>query len=148
MLEKWQKTTQLHQNVFQIEANMSACERRHMSTSVLGIVSVCKPPPNTPHWRQKKFQRLEKSGLYCFMKWGNDSWNQGMNHITRHLWNQNEHNLADKCPDYGQPQTLKMFSQTMISLESYSSCYHKIWSACFCMGGQRGKTIIFGKLFC
>ena len=44
-------------------------------------------------------------------------WNQG-NHIMRHLWIQTDHNQDHNCPDYGQPVTIDMYDQTMISLES------------------------------
>ena len=44
------------------------------------------------------------------------SMNQG-NHNMGHLWIQTDHNLDHKCPDYGQPVTINMYDQTMISLE-------------------------------
>ena len=59
-----------------------------------------------------------------------------------HLWIQTEHNLDHKCPDYGQPLTINMYDQTMISLESCSIHYGRVWSACFCMIGQA----VFSKL--
>ena len=61
--------------------------------------------------------------------------NQG-NHNMGHLWIQTDHNLDHKCPNYGQPSTIDMYDQTMISLESCSIYYGRVWSACFCMGGQ------------
>ena len=63
------------------------------------------------------------------------SLNQG-NHNTGHLWIQTDHNLNRKCPDYGQPVTINMYDQTMISLEPCSIYYCRVWSVCFCMGGQ------------
>ena len=63
--------------------------------------------------------------------------NQG-NHNMGYLWIQTDHNLDHKPPDYGQPVTINMYDQTTISLESCSIYYGRVWSACFCMGGQPG----------
>ena len=53
------------------------------------------------------------------------SWNQG-NHIMGHIWIQTDLNLDHKCPDYGEPVTMNMYGQTMISLESCSIYYDKV----------------------
>ena len=76
-----------------------------------------------------------------FIDWKNpvsiSSLNQGK-HNMGHLWIQTDHNLNHKCPDYGQPVTINMYDQTMISLESCSMYYDRVWPVCFCMGGQPG----------
>ena len=52
-------------------------------------------------------------------------WNQG-NHMMGHLWVQTDHNQDHKYPDYGQPVTMNIYEQTMISLESCSICYDRV----------------------
>ena len=71
-------------------------------------------------------------------------WSQGY-HIMGHLWIQTDHNLDHKCPDYGQPVTKNMYDQSMISPESCSINYGRVWSVCFCMGGQPG--VVYFKFF-
>ena len=65
------------------------------------------------------------------------SWNQS-NRFMGHLWIQTDHNLHHKCPHYGQSVTINMYDQTMISLESCSINYDRVWSAYFFMGGHLG----------
>ena len=40
--------------------------------------------------------------------------------------NQGNHNMGNKCPDYGQRVTINMYDQTMISLESCSMYYDRV----------------------
>ena len=42
------------------------------------------------------------------------------------LWIQTDHNLGHECPDYGQPAIIRMYDQTMISLESCSIYYDRV----------------------
>ena len=65
------------------------------------------------------------------------SLNQG-NHNMGRLWIQTDHNLGHKSSDYGQPVTINMYDQTMISLESRCMYYDRVWPACFCVWGQPG----------
>ena len=67
-------------------------------------------------------------------------WNQG-NYIMGHLWVHTDHNQDHKYPYYGQPVIINIYDQTMISLESCSIYYNRVWIACFCMGGQPGYPL-------
>ena len=103
--------------MFRIQTNMTACEKKPMSYSVLGTVLVCKPA-NLSIWRQKRYYRL-KNPVYIL------SWKYSK-HIMDHLWNQTDHNLDQKSPDYGQPVTINMCDQTITSLESCSIYYDRV----------------------
>ena len=112
--------------MFQIQLNMAACERRHMSISVSGTLLVCKPP-STSISKQKRFHRLKKTGFYL------DSGNtrNHSNHHMGNLWIQTYYNMDENCPDHCQPVTINIYGQSMISLESCSIQYGRVWLACF-----------------
>ena len=87
-------------------------------------------PPNTSHCQQNGFIDSKYMVSISLL-------NQG-NHNMGQLWIQTNHNLNHKRPDYGQPVTINIYDQTMISLESCSMYYYRVFSACSCMGGQPG----------
>ena len=88
-----------------------------MSYSVLGGVLGCRPPIH--HIADKNGFIDSKNPVFIL------SWNQG-NHNMGHLWIQADHNLDHKCPDYGQLETINMYDQTVISLESCSIYYGRV----------------------
>ena len=102
--------------------NLTAFENRkktrgHMSYSVSGSVLGCRPPV---YHISYKNSFLDSKYLVSILPWI-----QG-NHNLGHLWNQIDHNLDHKCPDYRQPVTINIYDQIIISLESCFMYYDRV----------------------
>ena len=122
--------------MFRIQTNMAVCDKRHMSVCFGNCFSLQRPQIH--HIANKNGFIASKNVVSI------SSLNQG-NHNMGHLWINTDHNLDHKGPDYGQPVTINMYDQTMISLESCCIYYGRVWLACFCMGGQPGYPSAFAQ---
>ena len=109
------ETRKMQVKLFRIQTSIGAWKRRHMSTSVLEDVSICYPLIH--HIEKKRSHKSRKIRFFIVSR-------KQSNHIMNHLWIQTDHNLDHKCPHYGQPLIINMCGQTMIRLESCSTCYH------------------------
>ena len=106
--KKTVRNTELTRICFEYKQTWLVAKRGTGKFSVLGGVSVCKPPMH--HFQDKNGFIDSKNPLFIVL------WNQG-SHIIGYLWIQTDHNLDHKFPHCDQPGSMLYLSwQSMISL--------------------------------